>query len=302
MSQSGLRRFSIKKLLDSSTSLNLMYLPALVLFAVFIFYPLSQGVMVSLTDWNGYLPDYSFVGLAKYKQMFTDLKTYRTIRNTLIYGLGSTLIQNIFGLAYALILNRGIRGKNIARLIVYFPVIVTPLIMGYIWYFFLQYDGGAINDILILLGIEPIDWLGSGKRAVWLITLINSYQFMGISMIIYLAGLQSIPREYLEVASIDGASGLAKFYYITLPLLMPAITVSVVINIIGGLKLFDIIIAMTYGGPGYASHSLSTMIADLFFARQDAGFAAALGNLMFLMISVIGIGTLLFLRKKEVEL
>jgi len=125
---------------------------------------------------------------------------------------------------------------------------------------------------------------------------------MGVSMVIYLAGLQAIPKEYLEAAEIDGASGFYKFFHITLPLLMPAITVSVVLNIIEGLKLFDVIISMTNGGPGYASHSLSTMMSDLFFAGQNAGFASALGNLMFVIISFFGISSLRYLRRKEVDL
>ena len=292
----------IKKFFDSPVSLNLMYIPALLLFAIFIYYPVIQGIQISFTNWNGYSPHYSFVGLENYQYMFTDMRTYKVIINTLIYGLGSTLFQNILGLAYAVFLNTNLEGRGIVRTIVYFPVIVAPIIMGYVFYFIFQYNGGALNDILLALGKEPIDWLGNGPRAVWLITLVNTFQYMGVSMVIYLAGLQAIPKEYLEAAEIDGASGSYKFFHITLPLLMPAITVSIVLNIIEGLKLFDVIISMTNGGPGYASHSLSTMMSDLFFAGQNAGFASALGNLMFVIISLFGISSLRFLRKKEVDL
>ena len=292
----------LKKFFDSPVSLNLMYVPALLLFSVFIYYPLIQGVKFSFTNWNGYSPHYSFVGLENYLYMFTDMRTYKVIINTLIYGLGSTLFQNILGLAYAMLLNTNLKGRGIVRTIVYFPVIVAPLIMGYVAYFIFQYDGGALNDILLALGKEFTDWLGNGPRAVWLITLVNTFQYMGVSMVIYLAGLQAIPKEYLEAAEIDGASGFYKFIHITLPLLMPAITVSIVLNIIEGLKLFDVIISLTNGGPGYASHSLSTMMSDLFFAGQNAGFAAALGNLMFVIISFFGITSLRFLRRREVDL
>jgi raffinose/stachyose/melibiose transport system permease protein len=292
----------IKRFLDSPSALNLMYIPALMLFALFIYYPITQGINISFTNWNGYSAHFSYIGLEKYVYMFTDRRTYQVLLNTLIYGLGSTLFQNILGLAYAVFLNGKIKGKGLVRTIVYFPVIIAPVIMGYIWYFIFQYNGGALNDIMILLGKEPVDWLGNGPRAVWLITLVNTFQYMGVSMVIYLAGLQAIPREYLEAAEVDGASGWYKFIHITLPLLMPAVTVSIVLNIIEGLKLFDVIIAMTNGGPGYASHSLSTMMSDLFFAGQDAGFAAALGNLMFVVISLFGISSLRFLRRKEVDL
>jgi len=279
-----------------------MYVPALLLFSLFIYYPITQGVKISLTNWDGYSPHYSYVGLEKYHYMFTDMKTRRVIVNTLIYGLGSTLFQNIFGLAYAVFLNGKIKGKSIVRTIVYFPVIIAPLIMGYVWYFIFQYAGGALNDILLLFSKEPVDWLSNGQRAVWLITLVNTFQYMGVAMVIYLAGLQAIPKDYLEAADVDGASGWKKFFHVTFPLLMPAVTISIVLNIIEGLKLFDVIMSMTAGGPGYASHSLSTMMYDLYFPRQDAGFAAALGNLMFVLISALGLSALLFLRKREVEL
>jgi raffinose/stachyose/melibiose transport system permease protein len=296
------RRNPIRRFLDSPASLNLMYLPALVLFALFIYYPVTQGINISFTNWNGYSLHYSYVGLEKYRYMFTDRRTFQVIVNTLIYGLGSTLFQNIFGLAYALFLNGKIRGKSIVRTVVYFPAIIAPLIMGYVWYFIFQYDGGALNDILLLFGKAPVDWLGNGARAVWLITLVNTFQWMGVAMVVYLAGLQAIPRDLLEAAEVDGASGVYKFIHVTVPLLMPAITISIVLNIIEGLKLFDVIISMTNGGPGYASHSLSTMMSDLFFAGQDAGFAAALGNLMFLIITILGISSLGILRRREVDL
>jgi len=279
-----------------------MYLPALIFFALFIIYPITQGIRISFTNWDGYSAHYSYVGLEKYTYMFTDMKTRRVILNTLVYGIGSTLLQNVFGLAYAVFLNGKIKGKSLVRTIVYIPVIVSPLIMGYIWYFIFQYNGGALNDILLLFGNEAVDWLGKGPRAVWLMTFVNTYQFMGVAMVVYLAGLQAIPKDFLEAAEVDGASGTQKFLHVTLPLLAPAVTISIVLNIIGGLKLFDVIMAMTSGGPGYASHSLSTMMYDLYFPRQDAGFAAALGNLMFVLISAFGLGALWLLRRREVDL
>jgi raffinose/stachyose/melibiose transport system permease protein len=281
---------------------NLMYLPALLLLSVFIFYPFIQGVRYSFTNWDGYSEHFRWVGLLQYQRFLSDPDMLRTIVNTFIYGCGSTLLQNILGLAYALFLDQNIRGKGFVRTIVYLPIIISPLIMGYISYFFFQYDGGAANDVLHLLGRAPVDWLGNGPTAVWIITFVNTYQYMGVAMIIYLAGLQAIPREFQDAAAIDGASALTRFRFITLPLLMPAITVSVVYNVIGGLKLFDVIVAMTNGGPGYASQSLSTMMYNLYFAREDAGYAATLGNIMFLIITVVGVALLFALRRKEVRL
>ncbi len=286
---------------NSPAALSLMYLPVLVLFAVFIVYPFTQGVKLSTTNWDGFSPTFTWANLQQYQRMFNDRIVGQVVINTFFYGGISTLLQNVFGLAYALFLDQQLRGKSLIRAIVYLPVIISPLIMGYIFYFMFQYDGGAVNDIFAVLGLPPVDWLATGARSVPLITLVNSYQYMGVAMVIYLAGLQTIPREYYEAASIDGARAWPKFALITLPLLSPAITVNIVINLIGGLKLFDVIEAMTKGGPGYSSQSLSTMMYTLYFDRQDAGYAAAIGILMFVIITIVGIGALLILRRREVD-
>lgn len=290
------------RILNSPSILNIMYLPALILFIVFIFYPFIKGIRISFTDWDGYNLTYHYVGLEKYKTLFTDRNVLIAILNTFIYGVGSTFFQNIMGLIYALFLDTKLRFKGVIRTIIYLPVIIAPLIMGYIWYFFFQYDGGAVNDILKLLHLEAVDWLAKRSISVWVITFVNTYQYLGVSMVVYLAGLQAIPRDYYEAGDIDGATWFSRLKNIVLPLLMPSITINIVINLIGGLKLFDVIIAMTNGGPGYQSSSLSTMMKSLYFDRQDAGYAAAIGNLMFVIICLISIYSLVNLRRREVEL
>lgn len=283
-----------------SSSLNLLYLPALLLFAIFILYPFFKGIHVSFTNWDGYSQEYSHIGWENYGRMFSDSRISLVVKNTLIYGLGSTFFQNVIGLLYAILLNQAVRGKELTRTIVFLPVIISPLIMGYIWYFFFQFNGGALNDIILLFRDQPVDLLADPEFNVWIITFVNTYQFLGIAMVIYLAGLQTIPKEYYEAAKIDGASPLSQFWHITLPLLRPSITVNIVLNLIGGLKLFDVIIALTNGGPGYASQSLSTFMYHLYFVRQDAGYAASVGILMFVIISLISITALYYLRRKEV--
>jgi raffinose/stachyose/melibiose transport system permease protein len=287
--------------LKRSSALNIMYIPALAFFTVFIFYPFILGIRISFTDWDGFNQNFNYVGFEKYKALL-DKNVYIALLNTFIYGVGSTLFQNIIGLLYALFLDTGLKIRGFVRTVIFLPIIIAPLIMGYIWYFFFQYDGGAINDILKLFNAEAVDWLATRNISVWIITFVNTYQYLGISMVIYLAGLQAIPRDYYEAAAIDGARAFSRFKNIILPLLMPSITVNVVINLIGGLKLFDVIVAMTNGGPGYQSSSLSVMMYNLRFASQDAGKAAALGNLMFVLICVCSISMLVKLRRKEVEM
>lgn len=283
-----------------SRMINLFYFPALLLFLLFVVYPFAEGIRISFTNWNGYSQSYAYVGIKNYASLFQDANVWTALLNTLIYGLGSTLLQNVLGLLYALFLDSKFRGHTLVRTIVYLPVMIAPLIMGYIMYFLLQYDHGAINDLIGLFGQAPVDWMNNGPRAVWIMTLVNSLQFMGISMVIYMAGLQGIPTMYYEAASIDGISAFGRFRYITLPLLQPAVTSAVIINLIGGLKLYDIIMALTMGGPGYSSHSLSTLISNQYFKAQNAGYSSAIGIFTFLLIMVISNLAMRYFDKKEV--
>lgn len=287
---------------NAENLVNLLYMPAVILILIFVVYPLISGIQISFTNWNGYSAKYSFVGLANYKKMFTDKMFYTALTNTLIYGIGSTAIQTILGLAYALLLQKKFPGQTLARVVIYLPAMIASLIMGYICYFLVQFKNGAINDIVILLGGTPQDWMADGNRAVWIITIINAIQFVGKTMIIMIAGLQGIPDSYQEAAAIDGATYLQRLHHITLPLLIPAITTSVVLNLIGGLKLFGIILSTTSGGPGYSSHSLSTLINYLYFENQNAGYSATVGLFMFLFIMFISVFVRGYLERKANDL
>src|SRR5699024_8327994 len=154
------------------------------------------------------------------------------------------ILQNVFGLGLAVFLNTKFRGHRAVRTIVYLPVMISGLIMGYIMYFVVQ-NTGAINDILGWFGLKGMDWMASAAVGIIFITLINSWQFCGVCMVIYMAGLQGISKMYYEAAAIDGATPVKSFFYITLPLLMPAISSAVIINLIGGLKLYDVVVSLS---------------------------------------------------------
>lgn len=282
--------------------MNLFYIPAIILFTVFVIYPLLKGIFLSFTNWNGYSQTYKMVGVNNYVRMLSDTNVHRAFFNTIIYGVGSTVIQNVLGLGLALLLNQKFRGRTVTRTLVYLPVMLAPLIMGYIMYFFFSFNNGAVNDLIGVLGKAPVDWLANGRNGVIIMTLVNSLQFVGISMVIYLAGLQGIPDMYYEAAAMDGVKPGQKFSYITLPLLMPAISSSVTINLIGGLKLFDIIMALTSGGPGYDTHSLSTLVRRTYFGSENAGYASAIGLVSFVLIMILSNSVEAYLEKKEVDL
>ncbi|GAA4686147.1 carbohydrate ABC transporter permease [Frondihabitans cladoniiphilus] len=281
---------------------NLFYVPAVVLLGLFTAYPLVRGILLSFQNWDGYSPDMTFVGLANYARLFTDQVFRTSLLNTFVYGFGSTLVQQVLGLALAVALDRALRGRNVVRAIIYLPVLVSPVIMGTMYYLLFQYNSGTINDIVIAFGGHRHAWLSDSATSVALIVLVNSLQFVGISMIIYLAGLQSIPAELQEAAMLDGAGGWKRFWGVTLPLLQPAFATSIVLNLIGGLKLFDVIQVLTGGGPGYSTNSVSTFIGKAYFDNQSAGYASAMGVALFVLIIVFTLVLNLFLNRRRLEM
>lgn len=281
---------------------NLLYVPALLLVIFFVAYPFVNAFYISLHRWNGYSANMMFVGMKNYASMFTDKSFIRALGNTIVYGFISTILDCILGLALAIFLNHEFPGRNLVRTIIYLPVLISNLIMGYVMYFIFQYGHGALNDLIAALGFSPVDWLSSKTSAVVIITLVNVWQFAGNSMIIFLAGLQGIPQYYYEAAELDRANGWQKFRYITWPLLLPSTASAVTLNLIGGLKLYELIVALTGGGPAKGSHSLSTLIANEYFSSEKAGYAAAIGIFSFLFIMFVANISNSYFRKKERDL
>jgi raffinose/stachyose/melibiose transport system permease protein len=283
------------------TSTNLFYLPVLILFLVLTVYPLVSGVQLSFTDWDGYTANKDFIGITNYGRLFSDEYFLQVLINTLIFGFGCTILQQILGLLLALILDSKLWGRDFARAVVYLPVLISPVIMGTMYYLLLQYNHGALNDIVLLWGGAKVAWLSDANIAIAIIVFVNTLQFMGISMVLYLTGLQNIPVEYYEASELDGASAWQRFRYITAPLLYPAMVSSITINLIGGLKLFDIIKVLTNGGPGYSTNSVSTYIGITYFNAQSAGYASAMGVILFLLILSVTLVLNQILKRNEVD-
>ena len=284
-----------------AVKMSCFYIPAICLILFFVVRPFCETVYVSLCKWNGYSPEKIFIGLENYKAMFSDKRLLTAFINTLIYGFVSTVLQNIIGLGAALFVNSRFKGNNLIRVVIYMPIMISSLIMGYIMYFFLTYDNGVLNDILGIFGKGAVDWLADGKNGVLFITIINTWQYAGYCMIIYLSGLLNISKTYIEAAEIDGAGSFARFRYITLPMLIPAITSAVMIDLIGGLKIFDGIISLTNGGPNYSTHSMMTYLNSQYFLAEKAGYASAIGITTFVMIMVVALYCNHYLEKKSIE-
>lgn len=274
-------------------------LPALILFSVFFVYPLLKGIGMSLTDWDG-MGQAEFVGLKNFVKFFSDDRAIQDIKTTLFFAIGSATLLNLVGLCYALLMNSDFHGKSIARVIIYLPSIISPLIMGYIWYFLLQPGRGYLAHAFVQLGLPDLigNWMGKYSVTLLVLILVNVWQFAGMTMIIYLAGLQSIPSEYIEAATIDGAGRWQRFCRITLPLLMPAIRINVVTNIIGSLSVFDIIMALTEGGPGYSTESLSIYIMRMCYGSRT-GYSTAVAMILFFIILIPVLISMRLTRAKE---
>jgi raffinose/stachyose/melibiose transport system permease protein len=281
--------------------MNLLYIPAVLLMACFVLYPLARGIYISFFKWNGYSQNMTFIGLKNYLSLLSDKYFKSSFWNTMLYGFGSALLQNVFGLALALFLNSKFKIRNAVRTIIYLPVMISGLLMGYIMYFFFQLNHGVINEIFQYLGKDAINWLADGTRGKIIITLVNSWQYVGIAMIVYLAGLQNIPSMYYEAATLDGGNKWQIFRHVTLPLLTPAMSTAVIQNVIGGLKLNDVIISLTKGGPTLKTHSLSTYISYMYFDSEKAGYASAVGAFLFVFIFIISTFLTRYFRKREVQ-
>lgn len=279
-----------------------MALPAIILFGLFFIYPLTQGIGISLTDSNG-ISQPQFIGFQNFVEFFKDERAKKDVATTVLFALGSAPLLNLFGFVYALVLDRSFKGKSVVRAIIYLPAVISPLIMGYVWYFILQPDRGFLYHVLqnLNLGVLSGNWLGNPRSALIVLILINVWQFVGMTMIIYLAGLQSIPKELYEACEIDGAGYAKSLWYITIPMLVQSIKINVVTNIIGSLSVFEVIIALTDGGPGYSTESLSIYILRMLYG-SFTGYSTAVAMILFAIIIIPVVIFMEFIKTREFEM
>ena len=276
-----------------------MSLPALLLYGLFFVYPLLKGIGMSLTDWDG-MGEAEFVGFANFTRFFQDARAMGDIRTTLIFAAGSAILLNLVGLGYAFFMEKPFPCRSLARVIIYLPAIISPLIMGYIWYFLLQPGRGFLYYAARQLGTAFFlgKWMSSYPATMAVLIFVNVWQYAGMTMIIYLAGLKSISGDIREAAVMDGANAWQRFTRVTLPLLMPSIRINVVTNIIGSLSVFDIIMALTEGGPGYSTESLSIYIMRMCYGSRT-GYSTAVAMILFLIILLPVLISLRLTREKE---
>ncbi|WP_020619829.1 carbohydrate ABC transporter permease [Paenibacillus daejeonensis] len=279
-------------------------LPAFVLYTTFVMWPTFSSISLSFTSWDGINPDIRYIGLENFREIWNSPRVHNAIWNSILLAIALVVLENVVALGLAILVDKVRWFRNLFRSIFYFPVLMSGIIMGFIWMIILNYNFGVVNQLLDMTGLSAIkaDWLGNPDYAMASIILSTVWKSAGYYMIIYLAGLQGIPQELLEAASIDGAGRWKQFRHITFPLLAGAMTVCIMLAMINSLKLFDQIAVMTNGGPGFATETLTYIIYRVAFGEGRQGFGTALGIVLFFIIVIISLIQIRVLRKREVQM
>lgn len=274
------------------------YLPAGILFLVFFLIPTAMSFYYSLTRWS--LFEAKFIGLDNYVTFFDDPQLSLAFRNTIIYALLTSGLKVTIGLPLAMLLTSRIKFQGFFRSVIYFPVLVSTVAVGITFYALMQPSTGLINVTLRNFGAPRIDWLGDPALALYSVVLVDVWKGIGLAMVIFMAGIQSIPLDYYDAARLEGGAWV-KFRHVILPLSRNASFTVILLSFIGGLRSFDLIWAMTKGGPGFASDVLTSVI----FKQYQAGFygLSTAGNVvMFLLVTLIAYPLMRFFNRMELEL
>ncbi|MFD7155301.1 carbohydrate ABC transporter permease [Kribbella sp. NPDC059898] len=278
---------------------NWFYLPTAIIYGVLFLVPTFASLYFSLTRWS--LFDSKFVGLDNFKLFFQEPALVKGFTNTLIYAVVTSGSKVVLGLLLAVLLTSQIVARGYLRSVVFFPVLVSTIGVGLTFTVLMNPERGLINGALSVVGINGPGWLTDPKWALLSVAAVDVWKGVGLATLIYIAGIVSIPREYIEAARVDGAGSWETFRRIVLPLSRPATVTVIILSLIGGLRSFDLIWAMTQGGPGFTSD----VIASVIYKQYQAGFygLSTAGNVvLFVTVTAIVLPLSRFLNRKEVEL
>ncbi|WP_106207520.1 carbohydrate ABC transporter permease [Kineococcus rhizosphaerae] len=278
---------------------NWFYLPAAVVYAVLFLVPTLLSFYFSLTRWTIFSSE--FIGLDNFAQFFSEPALTKGFINTFVYAVVTSGAKVVLGMALGILLTSQIVGRGYLRSVVFFPVLVSTVGVGITFQVLMNPQKGVINHALSVFGVDQIGWLTNPSLALFSVALVDIWKGVGLATVIYMAGIVSIPNEYREAAKVDGAGAWSTFRNIILPLSWPATSTVVTLSLIGGLRSFDLIWAMTKGGPGFTSD----VIASVIYKQYQAGFygLSTAGNvILFIAVTAIVIPLTRFLSKKEVEM
>ncbi len=287
-----------KRELKRTLEYEVLILPAFILYSIFVIFPFLNTFYLSLTNYNKYhINNYVFVGFKNYMQIANIDMLKIALVNSIKYAILMTFFQSLIAIPLAVILNKKMKLTNFYRVAFFLPAMFSPLVMGFLWQIMMGPEG-IINRFLILVGFPAFEFLSS-KNGLNSIIITQVWQWVGWAVVIYLANMQNISEDMIEAARIDGASNFQIFKTITLPLLQPAATVVLISSLIGGLKVYDIVQAMTGGGPGYATETILTAMIKVGFMQGNYALSAAFGIVFFAIVMVFTMVLLAFIRKWE---
>ncbi|WP_345900815.1 sugar ABC transporter permease [Martelella sp. UBA3392] len=273
--------------------------PAAVVFTTLFLVPTAASFWFSLTNWD--LFGFQFIGFENFVDFFREPFLIKGMTNTIMFALLTSAAKTVLGLLIAVLLTSGLFGQGLLRSIVFFPVLVSTIGVGILFTELMHPTKGAINIALAFFGIDGPGWLTNPKLALFSVALVDIWRGVGLATLIYIAGLAAIGQEYYEAARIDGASHFQLFWRVTVPLVRPATTTVIILSLIGGLRLFDLIWAMTRGGPGFSSDVLASVI----YKQYQAGFygLSTAGNvILFLLIACIIAPLAWWFNRRELDL
>jgi ABC-type sugar transport system permease subunit len=256
----------------------------------FVAAPVVAVVLISFTEWTGFhLSGISWIGFENYADLLDDPIFLRAFLHTIVFTIATTVLLNAVGLGLALLVNTKVPGTAFLKAVLFLPVLLSPVIVGLMWSGLLRGVGGGLNQFLDFLGLinQPVFWLGDGRFALGAIIIATVWQFAGYNMILYYAGLQNVPDSLLEAAELDGARSWAKFVHVVMPSLYHVASVVVLLNIIGGLRIFDIVYVMTRGGPSRSTEVLATYMYEQGFQLNAMGVASAIAVILVLLAVVV---------------
>jgi len=273
--------------------------PALVVLVVFFFVPTLFNFVYAFTDWSSFKSAIGFVGISNFVDLFQSGTLIQALRVTLVYAVLVAVFQNLFGLILALLFEKDTRVNRFARVMFFIPVIMSALAVGYVFQALLKPDG-ALNGILSFVTGQTVStaWLGDTTWTIVVVALIHSWKWMGLSMLIYLAGLKTISGDVLEAARLDGSSWWQTFRDIRFPLIAPALTFNVATALLGSMNGFDIVQATTEGGPGGTTELLNIFIFRTFGQGLFAQ-ATTMSLILFVAVALLAFPVIRILRRRE---
>ncbi len=278
-----------------------MTAPAVIVILLFVEIPFLMSITYSFTRWNGLDKAAKLIGLANYRELLVGDPAFGSaLVFTLIFTLLAVVAINVIALLLAVILDMKIRGRNLLRAAFYIPNIISLIVIGYVWRFIFSRGFDSLGAITHL-GVFQLSWLGDSHLAFLSVVLVTVWQSIGFYKVIYIAGQQTVPREQMEAAVIDGASPVSRFFRITLPLIMPSVTVAVFYSVSNALKSFDVIFSLTFGGPGTATTSIALDIYKTAFSDNRFGYGSAKSVVLFLLILVVTVTQLNAFKRREVQ-